>query len=156
LPVRGMSGIDHAAGPATMRAQPGAQQRPEAFHGIDVDLATLVTVLAARILAATVADHIRSYGKAAFCGRHPGRHAGNPTRGFHPPAQRAGRKSLFASLRPALNDLLGDLGQIRPDNARLRQRDQGQGRIAGPRDQRGRAPRLLGAQYVPGMRRDQA
>src|SRR3712207_9114365 len=30
---------------ATMRPQPGAQQRPEPFHGVDVDLAEAVAVL---------------------------------------------------------------------------------------------------------------
>src|SRR5215217_2540227 len=41
---------------APMRAEPGAQQRPEAFHGVDVDLAEAVAVLVARILPAAVAD----------------------------------------------------------------------------------------------------
>jgi len=39
-----------------MRAQPGAQQRPEAFHGVDVDLAKPVPVLVAGLLAPGVAD----------------------------------------------------------------------------------------------------
>ncbi len=41
---------------AAMRSQPGTQQRPEAFHGVDVDLAKPVPVLVAGILAAGVAD----------------------------------------------------------------------------------------------------
>ncbi len=34
---------------APVRAQPGAQQRPEAFHGVDVDLAEAIPVLVAGI-----------------------------------------------------------------------------------------------------------
>ena len=41
---------------APMRAQPGAQQRPKAFHGVDVHLAEPVPVLVAGILAPGVAD----------------------------------------------------------------------------------------------------
>ena len=41
---------------APMRPQPGAQQRPDPFHGVDVDLAKAVTILVARILATGVAD----------------------------------------------------------------------------------------------------
>jgi len=41
---------------AAMRAQPGAQQRPEPFHCVDVDLAEAVPVLVAGVLAAGVAD----------------------------------------------------------------------------------------------------
>jgi hypothetical protein len=41
---------------AAVRAQPGAQQRPEALDGVDVHLAEAVAVLIARILAAPVAD----------------------------------------------------------------------------------------------------
>src|SRR4028119_1891259 len=40
---------------ATMRSQPGAQQRPEPFQRVDADLAKAVTVLVARVLAAAVA-----------------------------------------------------------------------------------------------------
>src|SRR3954467_690557 len=43
---------------AAMRAQPGAQQRPEALDGVDVHLAAAVAVLVARILAAPVADRL--------------------------------------------------------------------------------------------------
>ena len=43
---------------AAVRAQPGAQQRPEALDGVDVDLAEAVAVLVARILAAAVADRL--------------------------------------------------------------------------------------------------
>src|SRR3954462_13998441 len=35
---------------APVRPQPGAQQRPEPFHGVDVDLAEAVAVLVAGIL----------------------------------------------------------------------------------------------------------
>jgi len=41
---------------APVRAQPGTQQRPEAFHRVDVDLAKPVSVLVAGILAVCVAD----------------------------------------------------------------------------------------------------
>jgi len=41
---------------APMRSQPGAQQRPKSFHGVDVDLAEPVPVLITGILAASVAD----------------------------------------------------------------------------------------------------
>src|SRR5688572_26248612 len=43
---------------APVRAQPGAQQRPEALDGVDVHLAEAVAVLVARILAAPVADRL--------------------------------------------------------------------------------------------------
>ncbi len=43
---------------AAVRAQPGAQQRPEALDGVDVDFAEAITVLVARILAAGVADRL--------------------------------------------------------------------------------------------------
>ena len=45
---------------ASVRAQPGAQQRPKAFHRIDVDLAEAVAVLIAGILASGVADRLGS------------------------------------------------------------------------------------------------
>jgi len=38
------------------RSQPGTQQRPEAFHGVDMDLMEAVTVLVTGILFAAVAD----------------------------------------------------------------------------------------------------
>ena len=41
-----------------MRAEPGAQQGPEAFHGVDVDLAGPVPVLVAGIFAAGMADRL--------------------------------------------------------------------------------------------------
>src|SRR3954452_2088610 len=40
----------------TMRAEPGAQQRPDALGRVDVDLAEPVAVVIARVLAAGVAD----------------------------------------------------------------------------------------------------
>jgi len=43
---------------APVRAQPGAQQRPEAFDRVDMDLAEPVAVLVAGILAAPVADRL--------------------------------------------------------------------------------------------------
>jgi len=43
---------------APVRAQPGAQQRPEAFHGVDVDLAEAVAVFVASVFAAPVADRL--------------------------------------------------------------------------------------------------
>src|SRR3978361_2127881 len=41
-----------------MRAQPGAQQRPETFNGVDVDFAESVAVFVARILTASMADRL--------------------------------------------------------------------------------------------------
>jgi hypothetical protein len=41
---------------AAMWAQPGAQQRPEAFQGVDVDLAEPIAIIIAGILAGAVAD----------------------------------------------------------------------------------------------------
>ena len=43
---------------AAMRAQPGAQQRPEAFGCVDVDFAKAVPVLVAGILTSSVADRL--------------------------------------------------------------------------------------------------
>jgi len=43
---------------ASVRAQPGAQQRPKPFHGVDVHLAEAVPVLVAGILAASMADRL--------------------------------------------------------------------------------------------------
>ncbi len=43
---------------APVRSQPGAQQRPEPFHGVDVDLAEAVPVLVASIFAAPMADRL--------------------------------------------------------------------------------------------------
>jgi len=43
---------------AAVRAKPGAQQRPEAFDRIDVNLAKAVAVLVAGILAAPMADRL--------------------------------------------------------------------------------------------------
>src|SRR3954454_17041452 len=39
-----------------MRPQPGSQKRPEAFHGVDVDLAEAVAVLVAGVFASTMTD----------------------------------------------------------------------------------------------------
>src|SRR5687768_11221062 len=39
-----------------MRPQPGSQERPEAFHGVDVDLAEAVAVLVAGVFATTMTD----------------------------------------------------------------------------------------------------
>src|SRR3954452_7530870 len=41
---------------AAMRPQPGAQQGPATFHGVDVDLVEAIAVLVARIFAAAVTD----------------------------------------------------------------------------------------------------
>src|SRR3954462_10153012 len=41
-----------------MRTQPGAEQRPDALHGVDVHLAEAVAVLVAGILAAAMADRL--------------------------------------------------------------------------------------------------
>ena len=43
---------------APMWPQPGAQQRPEAFEGIDVNFAEAVTILVAGIVALSVADRL--------------------------------------------------------------------------------------------------
>ena len=43
---------------APVRAQPGAQQRPEPLHRVDVDFAEAVAVLVAGVLAAPVADRL--------------------------------------------------------------------------------------------------
>src|SRR4051812_49033852 len=39
-----------------MRAQPGAQQRPNTFHGVDVDFAEAVAIFVSGILAPTMVD----------------------------------------------------------------------------------------------------
>jgi hypothetical protein len=39
-----------------MQAKPGAQQRPEAFDGVDVNFAETVAIFVARILTAGVTD----------------------------------------------------------------------------------------------------
>ncbi len=41
-----------------MRAQPGAQQRPEPLDRVDMDLAEPVAVLVARVLAPPVVDRL--------------------------------------------------------------------------------------------------
>ena len=41
---------------AAVRAQPGAEQRPEALHGIDVNLAEAVAIVIAGVLAPGMAD----------------------------------------------------------------------------------------------------
>jgi hypothetical protein len=38
-------------GDAPVRPQPGAQQRPDTFHGVDVDFAEAITILIPGILA---------------------------------------------------------------------------------------------------------
>src|SRR3954463_4844773 len=43
---------------APMRAEPGAQQGPEPFHGVDVHLAEAIPVLVAGVFAAPVADRL--------------------------------------------------------------------------------------------------
>jgi len=43
---------------APMRSQPGAQQRPEAFDRVDVDLAEAVPIFVAGVLAAPMADRL--------------------------------------------------------------------------------------------------
>src|SRR3954452_4799479 len=43
---------------AAVRAQPGAQQRPEALDGVDVNLAEPVAIFIARIFAMSVADRL--------------------------------------------------------------------------------------------------
>ena len=43
---------------ATVRAEPGAQQGPEPFHGVDVHLAEAVPILVAGILAPGMADRL--------------------------------------------------------------------------------------------------
>jgi len=45
---------------APVRAQAGAQQRPEPFHRVDVHLAKAVAILVAGILSASVADRLVS------------------------------------------------------------------------------------------------
>ena len=41
---------------AAMRAQPGAQQRPETIYGVDVDLAESVAILVLGVFATAMAD----------------------------------------------------------------------------------------------------
>ena len=41
---------------AAMRTQPGSQERPEALHGIDVDLAEAIAVLVPGVFASTMTD----------------------------------------------------------------------------------------------------
>src|SRR3954467_11936760 len=43
---------------APVRAEPGAQQRPEPFHGVDVHLAEAVTIFVAGILTPGMADRL--------------------------------------------------------------------------------------------------
>src|SRR4051812_8388694 len=43
---------------AAVGAQPGAEQRPEAFQGIDVDLAEAVAIVIAGVLAPAMADRL--------------------------------------------------------------------------------------------------
>jgi hypothetical protein len=48
--------------------QPGAQQRPEAFHSVDVDLAEPVAIVIAGILAGAVADRLVAIAPGAQAG----------------------------------------------------------------------------------------
>jgi len=41
---------------ATVWPQPGAQQRPDSFHRVDVDFTEAIAILVAGILAATMVD----------------------------------------------------------------------------------------------------
>ena len=41
---------------APVRPQPGAQQRPNTFHGVDVDFAEAIAIFVSRILAPTMVD----------------------------------------------------------------------------------------------------
>jgi hypothetical protein len=41
---------------APMRPQPGAQQRPNTFHGVDVDFAEAIAIFVSRILALAMVD----------------------------------------------------------------------------------------------------
>ena len=66
-------------GDAPVRAQPGAQQRPEALHGVDVDLAEAVAVVVAGVLAPArvngfvgVAPRLQAGVDVVFVGRLPG------------------------------------------------------------------------------------
>src|SRR5512147_3348250 len=43
---------------ATVRSQPGAQEGPEALHGVDVDLTEAIAVFIARILAPPMAHRL--------------------------------------------------------------------------------------------------
>jgi len=57
---------------APVRAQPGAQQRPEAFHGVDVDLAEAVAVFVANHTVRLprwrrLASYSRQFMTLCFC-----------------------------------------------------------------------------------------
>jgi len=43
---------------APIRTEPGTQQRPKTFHGVDVDLAEAVAVLVAGVFAAPMTDRL--------------------------------------------------------------------------------------------------
>ena len=45
-------------GNASVRPEPGTQERPEAFHGVDVDLTVAVAVLVPSVLTPAMADRI--------------------------------------------------------------------------------------------------
>ena len=53
---------------ATVRAQPGAQQRPEALDRVDVDLAEPVAILVAGVFAPPVADGLVAIAPAFQAG----------------------------------------------------------------------------------------
>src|SRR3954452_3238248 len=51
-----------------MRPQPGSQQRPEAFDGVDVDLAEPIAILVPSVFASTMTDGLVAVAKT----RKPG------------------------------------------------------------------------------------
>ena len=55
-------------GDATVRPQPGAQQRPETFGRVDVDLAEAVAIVIPRVLAAAMADGFVAVAPGAQAG----------------------------------------------------------------------------------------
>jgi len=61
---------------ATVRAQPGAQQRPKPLHGVDVDLAEAAAVLVAGVFAAGMADRFVPVTPSGQAGRRAGGQAG--------------------------------------------------------------------------------
>ena len=47
---------------SALRAQPGTQQRPESFYGVDMKLMTAVAVVNTSLVALTVVDRKRAIG----------------------------------------------------------------------------------------------
>lgn len=45
-------------GDPAVRAQPGAQSRPDAFNGVDLDIMKTITILVAGVFAVAVADAV--------------------------------------------------------------------------------------------------